>query len=110
MKLKEHKGVWANELAKVLWAYRTTFRTSTGETPFSLAYRVEDMIPVEVGIPFLQHETYNSGENRALMCYELDLLEEKRDLVAFRTASNSGLRGILIPKLRKEGSKKAIWS
>ena len=40
-KLEEHKGLWANELPKVLRAYRTTSRTSTGETPFSLAYGVE---------------------------------------------------------------------
>ena len=71
----------------MLWAYRTTSRTSTGETPFSLAYEVEAMIPVEVSIPFLWHETYNLEENHALMCYELNLLEEKRDLPALRTAS-----------------------
>ena len=36
-KLEEHKGVWADELPKVLWSYRTTSRTSTGEKPFLLA-------------------------------------------------------------------------
>ena len=45
------------------------------------------MIPVEVGIPSLRCETYNLEENHALMCYKLDLLEEKHDLVALRTAS-----------------------
>ena len=43
------------------------------------------MIPMEVGVPSLQCETYNLEENHALMCYELDLLEEKRDLAALRT-------------------------
>ena len=28
-KLEEHKGLWAEELPKVLWAYRMTLRTST---------------------------------------------------------------------------------
>ena len=65
------------------------------------------MIPVEVGIPFPQHETYNPEENHALMCYELDLLDEKRELVALKTASNGDLRGTSTPKLRREGSKKA---
>ena len=87
MKLEEHKWVWADKLPKVLWAYRTTSRTFMGETPFSLAYEVEAMIPMEVGIPSLRHETYNLEENHALMCYELDLLEEKHDLAALRTAS-----------------------
>ena len=65
-KLEEHKGVWADELPKVLWVYKTTSRTSTGEIPFSLAYGVETMIPVEVGIPSLQRETYNQKENHPL--------------------------------------------
>ena len=58
-KLEKHKGVWANKLPKVLWAYKMTSRTSTGETSFSLAYRVEAMIHVEVDIPSLRCETYN---------------------------------------------------
>ena len=58
-KLEEDKGLWAEELPQVLWAYRTTSLTSTGETPFSLAYGVEAMILVEIGVPSLRRETYN---------------------------------------------------
>ena len=86
-KLEERKGLWVEELPKVLWAYKMTSRTSTGETPFSLAYGVEAMIPVEVGIPSLRRDTYNQEENFALQRYELDLLEEKHNLAAFRIAS-----------------------
>ena len=35
-KLEENKGAWADELAFVLYAYRTTARIANGETPFSL--------------------------------------------------------------------------
>ena len=45
------------------------------------------MIPVEVGIPSLRRETYNQEENHVLQCYELDLLEEKRDLTTLRVDS-----------------------
>ena len=86
-KLEERKGLWTEELPKVLWAYRTTSKTSTGETPFSLAYGVEAMVPVEVGIPSLRHDTYNQEKNFAIQRYELDLPEEKRDLAALRIAS-----------------------
>ena len=65
-KLKEHKRVWADEIPKVLWAYRTTSRTSTRETPFSLAYDVKAMILMEVSIPSLWRETYDLEENHAL--------------------------------------------
>ncbi|KAL5568915.1 hypothetical protein UlMin_025490 [Ulmus minor] len=37
-KLEKSKGAWVDELPLVLWSYRTSFRTTTGETPFSLAY------------------------------------------------------------------------
>jgi len=33
-KLDNAKEVWLEELPNVLWAYRTTTRTLTGETPF----------------------------------------------------------------------------
>ena len=46
------------------------------------------MILVEVDIPSLRRKTYNQKENHALQCYELNLLEEKCNLVAIRTASN----------------------
>ena len=42
---------------------------------------------MEIGVPSLRHETYNQEENFALQRYELDLLEEKRNLAALRVAS-----------------------
>ena len=35
------KGAWPEELPIILWAYRTTARTFTGETPFNLTYGIE---------------------------------------------------------------------
>ena len=49
-KLDDAKGAWPEELPNVLWAYRTTIRTPTGETPFGLTYGIEAIILVEVGI------------------------------------------------------------
>ena len=59
-KVKELKGRWTDESPEVLWAYRTTARTITGETPFSLVYRYEAMILVEIGAGSLKREKYNS--------------------------------------------------
>ena len=47
-RLEKAKGLWVDELPGVLWAYRTTPRTPTGETPFSLAFGTEAVIPVEL--------------------------------------------------------------
>ncbi|XP_059462296.1 uncharacterized protein LOC132191322 [Corylus avellana] len=48
-KLKDRKGIWADELHEALWAYRTTERTPTGDTHFGLAFGNEVIIPVEIG-------------------------------------------------------------
>jgi hypothetical protein len=45
------KGAWAEYVPEALWAYRTTTRTPTGATPFSLTYGTEAVIPAEVGSP-----------------------------------------------------------
>ncbi|XP_062103896.1 uncharacterized protein LOC133815017 [Humulus lupulus] len=50
-KFEQAKGNWLDILPKVLWSYCTTARTSTGHTPFSLAYGDEAMIPVELTPP-----------------------------------------------------------
>ena len=49
-RLEGAKGNWAEELLNVLWAYQTTPRRSTGETPFSMTYGVEAVIPIEIGL------------------------------------------------------------
>jgi len=49
--LEESKGNWIELLPGVLWVYRTTTKTSIGETPFSLVYGAEALIPVEIGEP-----------------------------------------------------------
>jgi len=53
-RLDEEKGAWPEELPNVLWAYRTTAKTPTRETPFSLTYDTEAVIPVKVGITNLR--------------------------------------------------------
>ena len=46
-RLGKAKGNWAEEIPMVLWSYRTTPRKSTRETPFSLTYGTEAMLPME---------------------------------------------------------------
>ncbi|XP_015954595.1 uncharacterized protein LOC107478953 [Arachis duranensis] len=45
------KSSWADELALVLWSYRTTPQSFTGETPFWLTYGVDAVISVEIREP-----------------------------------------------------------
>ena len=39
-----------DELPRVLWAYRTTARRSTGISPFAITYGMEAIIPTEIGM------------------------------------------------------------
>ena len=48
-----HKD-WHEKLPYALFAYRITARVSTGATPYSLVYRTEAVIPLEVEIPSLR--------------------------------------------------------
>ena len=45
---------WHEKLHFSLWEYRTSVRTSTGATPYSLVYRMETVLDVEVEIPSLR--------------------------------------------------------
>ena len=45
---------WHEMLPFALHGYRTSVRTSTGATPFSLVYGMEAVLPVEVEIPSLR--------------------------------------------------------
>ena len=44
------KGLWTKELLSLLWAYCTTPRALTGETPFSLTFKFDAMVPTEVSL------------------------------------------------------------
>ena len=85
-RLEGAKGRWAEELPNVLWAYRTTPRRSTGETPFSLTYGVEAVILAKVNLCSAQVLGFIPTENSELMLKQLNLLEEYRESVTIRLA------------------------
>ncbi|KAL5539172.1 hypothetical protein UlMin_044785 [Ulmus minor] len=76
-KLEKSKGAWVDKLPLVLWAYRTSFRAATGETPFSLAYGVEAIIPIEISLPTFRVDNFDEENNDVLLALATDLLEEK---------------------------------
>lgn len=86
-KLDASKGAWVDELPHVLWAIRTTSKTATGETPFSMAYGAEAMSPVEVGLPSPRRLQFNEISNDEIRRCELDFLGERRDASQVRLAT-----------------------
>ena len=47
-KMVETSRDWSEKFPFALWAYRTSFRTSIGVTPYSLVYGMEAVLPVEI--------------------------------------------------------------
>ena len=83
-KLDDAKGAWPEELPNILWAYRTTARTPTGETPFRLTYGTEAMIPVEVGVTSTRREVFHEESNNDHLRINLDCLDDVREEASVR--------------------------
>ncbi|KAJ9556856.1 hypothetical protein OSB04_011470 [Centaurea solstitialis] len=88
-RLKGAKGKWVEELPSVLWANRTTARASTGQTPYSLVYGCEAVLPIEAKVPVARNRTFN--QNVINLSYDLDALEELRENALRTMAAQKGL-------------------
>ena len=71
--LDDAKGRWVEELPHVLWTYRTTPCRSIGETPFSMTYGAETVIPLETGFPTLKTISFCPSHAELRFC----LIHEK---------------------------------
>ena len=78
MKLENLKERWADDFLEVLWAYKNIARSTTGETPFSLAYSYEAMVPIELGVGSLRRDNFELEQNMILQRREL-VFSKKND-------------------------------
>ena len=79
--MKTNKRDWDDKLGEALWAYRTTIRTPTGATPYSLVYGCEAVLPLEIQIPSLRialTTEMTTEEQHQKRLEELERLDEKR--------------------------------
>ncbi|XP_048622714.1 uncharacterized protein LOC125591869 [Brassica napus] len=86
-RLEGSHGKFAEELHGVLWAYRTTPNTTTGETPYSLVYGSEAIIPTEMHVRTTASGYTSQEEINELMALSLDLLNERREAARLRNWS-----------------------
>nr|GEU33190.1 reverse transcriptase domain-containing protein [Tanacetum cinerariifolium] len=59
-RLGEGNKNWIEGLPHVLWAHRTMIKSSHGDTPFSLTYRTDAVIPVKIEMPMYRTAYYNA--------------------------------------------------
>ena len=69
----------------MLWAYRTTRKSTTQETPFALAFSTEAVAPVEVGLKSPRIELASVEHNDEALRLNLDLPDKKHEQVLKRT-------------------------
>ncbi|GJS18832.1 reverse transcriptase domain-containing protein [Tanacetum coccineum] len=87
-RLDERSKDWIGELSYVLWAHRTMIKSSNVETPFSLTYGTEAVIPAEIGMPTLRTAEVDQTKNDEALEINLDLIEEKREQAAIQEAKS----------------------
>ncbi|GJZ74516.1 reverse transcriptase domain-containing protein [Tanacetum coccineum] len=79
---------WMEELSHILWAHRTMIKSSNRDTPFSLTYETEAVIPAEIGMPTLRTAKVDVVRNDEALAINLDLVEERREQAAIREAKS----------------------
>ncbi|GJW41851.1 reverse transcriptase domain-containing protein [Tanacetum coccineum] len=84
---KDNKN-WMEEISHVLWAHRTMVKSSNGDTPFSLTYGTEAVIPAEIGMPTFRTAELDMAKNDEALQINLELLEEKREQAAITEAKS----------------------
>nr|XP_009392083.1 PREDICTED: uncharacterized protein K02A2.6-like [Musa acuminata subsp. malaccensis] len=81
------RSAWVDELPSILWSLRTTPKTATGESPYSLSYGTEVILPPEVVFPTPRTEKYDETTSAQGIRAGLDLLEERRAVAHLRDLS-----------------------
>ncbi|GJX21032.1 reverse transcriptase domain-containing protein [Tanacetum coccineum] len=66
-RLDERSKYWIEEVPHVLWAHRTMIKSSNGDTPFSLTYKMGAVIPAKIGMPTLRTAEIDMARSKAKM-------------------------------------------
>lgn len=85
-RLNEAKGAWPNELPWLIWSMRTTPNLGMRDTPFSVAFGHEAVIPTKIDTKTLRVAKYSKKANEQLLREELDLIQERRALASIHAA------------------------
>jgi transposase InsO family protein len=83
-RLSAYDKKWVEELPTVFWAVHTTANQATGETPIFLVYGAEAILPPKVRLNSPRVAMFSEDEQADHRYTDLELLEEKHDIAAFR--------------------------
>ncbi|XP_028551816.1 uncharacterized protein LOC110108077 [Dendrobium catenatum] len=109
--LSKNKREWHTKMTEALWAYRTTYKTPTKATPYSLMFGVEAVLLLEVELPSLRVAVQNEltqEQNARLRMEELDALDKIRlqaqqNLEIYRARMTKSFDRMVRPRSFQEG-------
>ena len=44
--VKQHRRDWSDKILEALWAYRTTWKNTTGFSPYEMVYGKQVLLPI----------------------------------------------------------------
>nr|GEV95394.1 hypothetical protein [Tanacetum cinerariifolium] len=81
----KEKG-WVDDLPHVLWAHRTTPKSSKGENPFSLTYGFKAIVRIEISLETKRIKEFKTKQNDKRRREYIDILKERREITSIREA------------------------
>ncbi|GJY57849.1 reverse transcriptase domain-containing protein [Tanacetum coccineum] len=78
--VKDNPSIWSRKLDDALWAFRTTYNTPIGTTPYRILYGKTCHLPFEIehcaywALRSCNHDLKLAGEKRFMQLHELDEL------------------------------------
>ncbi|CAL1387108.1 unnamed protein product [Linum trigynum] len=109
-RLGQAKGRWVEELPHVLWAHRTTYKTSTGETPYALTYGTDAVLPIEMELSSYRIQAFHPDENQIELTHDVHLIEERREEALLRlAASKERIARYYNAKVRNRPIREGEW-
>jgi hypothetical protein len=77
--LEAKRNNWHKQLPSVLWALRTNINRATRDTPFSLVYGVETVLPPEIYLKSARVAHFNPEDQAEARELDANLLEQRRN-------------------------------
>jgi hypothetical protein len=75
-KVHENQKNWPDMLEEIIWAYRTTPRESTQQSPYSLVYSMEAVTSLELVTHSFRIDSYDKERNGEARAIDLELIPE----------------------------------
>nr|GEV81811.1 reverse transcriptase domain-containing protein [Tanacetum cinerariifolium] len=82
---RTHQG-WVDELPQVLLAHRTILKASNRETPFTLVYGSQAIVPIKISVETKRIKEFEARQIKKRRREDLNILKERKEIASTRKA------------------------